>query len=65
MLMELPAELDKKTRSKLENYLKKIKKADIQMENGTDRGLPTLKISFESYDKRSKGFMEVVNYYAR
>lgn len=61
-MVELPKKLDKKAKSKLEAYCKSIKKAEIQVEQGKDyRGMPTIKVSFESYDKRNKGFMEVIN----
>lgn len=61
MAIELPAELDSKAKKKLEAYCKKIKQADVWVERSTDRGLPTVKVSFASYDRNQSGYMEVLN----
>lgn len=64
MQLDLPKGMDKKTRKLLEDYHKKIKKADVFVTNSKDaRGIPIIRISFETYDKRNKGSLEVINIY--
>lgn len=62
--LELPAELDKNTRKYLEAYHKKIKNAEVHLNNTTDSfGVPKLRLSFETYDRKNRGFMEVTCFY--
>lgn len=64
-VLDLPGDLDVKTRKKLEAYHKKIKNADISVDQVSDPyGLPKIRISYETRDKRNRGFMEVTHYYA-
>lgn len=62
--LELPVDLDLKTRKTLENYYKKIKQADVRVEQVQDGYISKLRLSFESYNKKNRGFMEVTCIYA-
>jgi hypothetical protein len=64
-VLELPGDFDVKTRKKLEAYHKKIKNAEVSVDQVSDSyGLPKIRISFESHNKKTRGFMEVTHYYA-
>jgi hypothetical protein len=63
--LELPDNLDAKARKKLEAYHRKIKNADVFVDCITNpRGIPTIRLSYETRDKRNRGYMEVNHYYA-
>lgn len=48
-----------KARKKLQSYYRKIKKADVSVEPVQEGYIHKIRISFETYNKRNKGMLEV------